>query len=140
MKRASWTSDETAGRCENEARSAGRSSDKLSVAHIKFGQLRTDCPETLPEPVKIRMTEANENAKLSEFQQELVQLAAVLKGDDVLTTYPKEIGKGMTVIQGKMYMEDAVKRFLEAGRLALDMGANKEELVHMKPSLTGRRH
>ncbi|KAF3565998.1 hypothetical protein DY000_02014233 [Brassica cretica] len=40
MKRASWTSDETAGRCENEARSAGRSSDKLSVAHIKFGQLR----------------------------------------------------------------------------------------------------
>ncbi|KAF2605602.1 hypothetical protein F2Q70_00027930 [Brassica cretica] len=101
---------------------------------------RTDCPETLPEPVKIRMTEANENAKLSEFQQELVQLAAVLKGDDVLTTYPKEIGKGMTVIQGKMYMEDAVKRFLEAGRLALDMGANKEELVHMKPSLTGRRH
>uniref|UniRef100_M4ENT6 Uncharacterized protein n=1 Tax=Brassica campestris TaxID=3711 RepID=M4ENT6_BRACM len=51
-----------------------------------------------------------------------------------------EIGKGMTVIQGKKYMEDAVKRFLEAGRLALDMGANKEELVHMKPSLTGRRH
>ncbi|KAF3533034.1 hypothetical protein DY000_02040918 [Brassica cretica] len=39
MKRASWTSDETAGRCKNEARSAGRSSDKLSVAHIKFGQL-----------------------------------------------------------------------------------------------------
>ena len=39
MKRASWTSDETAGRCENEARSAGRSSDKLSVAHIKFSQL-----------------------------------------------------------------------------------------------------
>ncbi|ESQ50064.1 hypothetical protein EUTSA_v10001963mg [Eutrema salsugineum] len=101
---------------------------------------RTDCPETLPEPVKIRMTEANENAKLSEFQQELVQLAAVLKGDDVLTTYPKEIGKGMTVIQGKRYMEDAVKRFLEAGRLALAMGANKEELVHMRPSLTGRRH
>ncbi|WZZ87946.1 hypothetical protein YC2023_116525 [Brassica napus] len=40
MKRASWTSDETAGRCENEARLAGRSTDKLSVAHIKFGQLR----------------------------------------------------------------------------------------------------
>ncbi|KAF3513352.1 hypothetical protein F2Q69_00005963 [Brassica cretica] len=39
MKRESWTSDETAGRCENEARSAGRSSDKLSVAHIKFSRL-----------------------------------------------------------------------------------------------------
>ncbi|CAA7018380.1 unnamed protein product [Microthlaspi erraticum] len=101
---------------------------------------RTDCPETLPEPVKVRMTEANENGKLSEFQKELVQLAAVLKGDDALTTYPKEIGKGMTVIQAKRYMEDAVKRFLEAGRLALAMGANKEELVRMRPSLTGRRH
>lgn len=40
MKRVSWKSDETAGQCENEAQSAGRSSDKLSVAHIKFGQLR----------------------------------------------------------------------------------------------------
>ena len=39
MMRASWTSDETVGRCENEAQSAGRSSDKLSVAHIKFSQL-----------------------------------------------------------------------------------------------------
>ncbi|KAF3584126.1 hypothetical protein F2Q69_00029656 [Brassica cretica] len=36
MKRARWTSDETVGRCENEARSAGRSSDKLSVAHINW--------------------------------------------------------------------------------------------------------
>ncbi|KAF2581700.1 hypothetical protein F2Q68_00004952 [Brassica cretica] len=54
MKRASWTSDETAGRCENEARSAGRSSDKLSVAHIKFGQLRSswNVPDYIKE-VKI---------------------------------------------------------------------------------------
>ncbi|KAF3602308.1 hypothetical protein F2Q69_00037674 [Brassica cretica] len=37
MKRASWTSDETAGRCENEARSAGRSSDKLSTSVIVLG-------------------------------------------------------------------------------------------------------
>ncbi|XP_010473071.1 PREDICTED: non-specific phospholipase C2 [Camelina sativa] len=100
---------------------------------------RTDCPETLPEPVRIRMGEANEKALLTEFQQELVQLAAVLKGDNMLTTFPKEISKGMTVIEGKRYMEDAVKRFLEAGRSALAMGANQEELVHMKPSLTKRK-
>jgi len=85
------------------------------------------------------MGEANEKALLTEFQQELVQLAAVLKGDNMLTTFPKEISKGMTVIEGKRYMEDAMKRFLEAGRMALSMGANKEELVHMKTSLTGRR-
>ncbi|CAN8285651.1 unnamed protein product [Cochlearia groenlandica] len=96
---------------------------------------RTDCPETLPEPVKIRTGQANENAPLSEFQQELVQLAAVLKGDNVLTTYPNGITKGMTVIEGKNYMENAVKQYLEAGRLAVAMGANKEELVRMRPSL-----
>ncbi|KAF5175425.1 Non-specific phospholipase c2, partial [Thalictrum thalictroides] len=59
-------------------------------------QPRTDCPEKLPTPVKIRKSEANENAKLSEFQQELMQLAAVLKGDHVFTSYPDK---------------DAVKRF-----------------------------
>ena len=76
---------------------------------------RTDCPETLPTPVKIRQTEANENAKLSEFHQEMLQLAAVLKGDHILSSFPETIGKEMTVKQGKEYMEDAVKRFLEAG-------------------------
>ncbi|OAY82058.1 Non-specific phospholipase C2 [Ananas comosus] len=39
---------------------------------------RTDCPVELPMPVKIRDGEANEEAKLSEFQQELMQLASVL--------------------------------------------------------------
>ncbi|KAF3550342.1 hypothetical protein DY000_02006528 [Brassica cretica] len=34
MKRASWTSDETAGRCENAARSTGQSSDKLSLGPV----------------------------------------------------------------------------------------------------------
>ncbi|KAK2998277.1 hypothetical protein RJ639_022950 [Escallonia herrerae] len=45
-------------------------------------QPRTDCPEQLPTPVKIRQTEANEDAKISEFRQELVQLAAVTYGGE----------------------------------------------------------
>ncbi|KAK4407460.1 Non-specific phospholipase C2 [Sesamum angolense] len=56
-------------------------------------QPRTDCPEKLPTPVKIRQGDANEDAKVSEFQQELIQLAAVLKGDDLLTSYPGKIGR-----------------------------------------------
>ncbi|KAF8395701.1 hypothetical protein HHK36_019651 [Tetracentron sinense] len=104
----------------------------------KRTQPRSDCPEKLPTPVKIRKGEANEEAKLSEFQQELVQLAAVLKGDDILTSYPKMIGKQMSVKQGQKYMENALKRFFEAGLSAKTLGVNEEQIVKMRPSLTTR--
>ncbi|EXC10892.1 hypothetical protein L484_002556 [Morus notabilis] len=99
---------------------------------------RTDCPEKLPTPVKIRKGEAKEEAKLSEFQQELMQLAAVLKGDNILTSYPEKTGKETTVKEGKQYMEDAVKRFFEAGLYAKRMGVDEEQIVQMRPSLTTR--
>ncbi|KAI4382145.1 hypothetical protein MLD38_008144 [Melastoma candidum] len=99
---------------------------------------RTDCPVTLPDPVKIRQTEANEDAKLSEFQREMLQLAAVLKGDDTLTSFSETFGKDMTVRDGKQYMEDAVKGFLEAGLFAKKMGVDGEQIVKMRPSLTTR--
>ncbi|XP_050204105.1 non-specific phospholipase C2 [Mercurialis annua] len=99
---------------------------------------RTDCPVQLPTPVKIRKGDAKEDAKPSEFQQELLQLAAVLKGDHILTSYPETIGTKMTVKQGKEYMEDAVNRFFEAGRYAKKMGVDEEQIVQMKPSLTTR--
>ncbi|KAF7833328.1 non-specific phospholipase C2 [Senna tora] len=101
-------------------------------------QPRTDCPETLPTPVKIRRGGPNEEAKVSEFQQELIQLAAVLKGDNIFTSYPQTIGKGMSVKEGKEYMEDGVRRFFEAGHYAKKMGVNEEHIVQMKPSLTTR--
>lgn len=88
--------------------------------------------------MKIRKEEPNEDAKLSEFQQELVQLAAVLKGENILATYPQQIGKEMTVKEGKQYMKDAVKSFLEAGFSAKAMGVNEDQIVKMRPSLTTR--
>lgn len=88
--------------------------------------------------MKIRKTGPNENAMLSEFQQELIQLAAVLKGDNILTSYPEKIGKKLTVKQGKEYMEDAVKRFIEAGFYAKKMGVDEDHIVQMRPSLTTR--
>ncbi|CAI0541364.1 unnamed protein product [Linum tenue] len=102
-------------------------------------QPRTDCPLQLPTPTRIRQTEANEEAKLTEFQQEMLQLAAVLKGDNVLSSYPNEIGKQMTVKEGTAYMEDAVRRFFQAGVYAKKMGVDEEQIVQMKPSLTTRR-
>ncbi|KAJ6424601.1 hypothetical protein OIU84_025392 [Salix udensis] len=99
---------------------------------------RTDCPEQLPIPTRIRKSEPNEDAKLTEFQQELLQLAAVLKGENTLTSYLEKMGKEMTVKQGNDYMEDAVKRFLEAGLYAKRMGVDEQQIVQMRPSLTTR--
>ncbi|KAH6810743.1 non-specific phospholipase C2 [Perilla frutescens var. frutescens] len=99
---------------------------------------RTDCPEQLPTPVKIRQLDANEDAPLSEFQQELMQLAAVLKGEDILTSFPRNIAKNMTVRQGKDYMENAVKSFFEAGFAAKKMGVDSNQIVKMRPSLSTR--
>lgn len=75
--------------------------------------------------------------ELSEFQVELIQLASQLNGDYVLKSYP-DIGKTMTVEEANRYAEDAVKRFLEAGKAALRAGANESAIVTMRPSLTSR--
>eukprot|EP00262_Sarcandra_glabra_P017469 TRINITY_DN5998_c0_g1_i3.p1 TRINITY_DN5998_c0_g1~~TRINITY_DN5998_c0_g1_i3.p1 ORF type:complete len:532 (-),score=25.57 TRINITY_DN5998_c0_g1_i3:743-2338(-) len=99
---------------------------------------RVDCPEKLPEVVtSLRPFGPKEDAALSEFQVELIQLASQLNGDYVLNTYP-DIGKSMTVGQANRYAEDAVARFLEAGRAALRAGANESAIVTMRPSLTSR--
>ncbi|KAM1494828.1 hypothetical protein ACFXTI_029154 [Malus domestica] len=99
---------------------------------------RDDCPETLPEvTTSLRPGRPREDSSLSEFQVELIQLASQLNGDHVLNTYPN-IGETMTVREANIYAEDAVKRFLEAGRAALKAGANESAIVTMRASLTSR--
>lgn len=94
--------------------------------------------ETLPEvTTSLRPWGPKEDASLSEFQVELVQLASQLNGDYVLNTYPS-IGKSMRVGEANRYVEDAVKRFLEAGKAAIRAGANESAIVTMRPSLTSR--
>lgn len=44
----------------------------------------------------------------------------------------------MTVVEANRYAENAVERFLEAGRAALRAGANESAIVTMRPSLTTR--
>lgn len=68
---------------------------------------------TLPEPLKLRSTAAAEHAPLSEFQEELVQLAAVLNGDHTKDAYPSKLVQGMTVAQAARYCNDAFKAFLD---------------------------
>lgn len=94
--------------------------------------------ESLPEITRLlRPWGPKEDASLSEFQVELIQLASQLNGDHVLNAYPY-IGKQLTVGEANRYAEDAVKRFLEAGKAALNAGANESAIVTMRPSLTSR--
>ena len=93
---------------------------------------------TLPEVKRsLRPWGPKEDSRLSEFQVEMIQLASQLNGDYVLNAYP-DIGKSMTVGEANRYAEDAVKRFLEAGKAALKAGANESAIVTMRPSLTSR--
>ncbi|KAM7512244.1 hypothetical protein LguiB_011119 [Lonicera macranthoides] len=105
---------------------------------------RTDCPVTLPEPVKLREAEAKENAKLSEFQEELVQMAATLCGDyrkeDI---YPHKLVDNLTVEEAVDYVKDAFKRFLDECERAKESGAVESTicvpLIDLPPTRPNKR-
>ncbi|XP_031491092.1 non-specific phospholipase C6-like [Nymphaea colorata] len=101
---------------------------------------RTDCPEVLPDASKkLRTTAAKEEAKLSEFQTELVHLAAVLNGDRFLSSFPDEISRRMNVKEADEYVNGAVSRFMEASKEAKKLGADESAIVDMRSSLTTRK-
>ncbi|KAI8545606.1 hypothetical protein RHMOL_Rhmol07G0052600 [Rhododendron molle] len=83
---------------------------------------RTDCPVTLPEPVKMRDSGPREENKLNDFQQVLVLLAAVLKGDH--HHQQQQLVDNMTVIEAVNYVEAAFSKFLEECEKAKNRGAD----------------
>lgn len=99
---------------------------------------RTDCPETLPHAMPLRSSEAKEDGALSEFQSEVVQLAAVLNGDHFLSSFPDEMGKKMNVKQASEYVNGAISRFIRASKEAIKLGADESAIVDMRSSLTTR--
>ncbi|KAL0429378.1 UNVERIFIED_CONTAM: Non-specific phospholipase C3 [Sesamum radiatum] len=91
---------------------------------------RTDCPVSLPEPVKMREIEANyEDAKLSEFQEELVQLCAVLKGEQAQDHFPHGIVQDMKVLQAVDYVGGAFQKFMDDCDNAIRNGADESHIV-----------
>ncbi|XP_054785129.1 non-specific phospholipase C3-like [Prosopis cineraria] len=90
---------------------------------------RTDCPVTLPEPVKLREAEAKENTKLSDFQVELVQLAATLNGDHKKDIYPHKLIEGLNVADAVKYVEEAFKFFMGECEKAKQSGVDGCEIV-----------
>ncbi|XP_057497904.1 LOW QUALITY PROTEIN: non-specific phospholipase C4-like [Actinidia eriantha] len=75
---------------------------------------RTDCPVTLPEPVKMRETDPDDENKLSDYQKDMVLLAQALKGDDkeedILLN---KLADNMTVTEAVNYIEEAFKKFMD---------------------------
>ena len=86
----------------------------------------------------LRSTEAKEHGSLSEFQSEVVQLAAVLNGDHFLSSFPDEMSKKMNVKQAHDYVKGAVSRFIRASKEAINLGADQSAIVDMRSSLTTR--
>ncbi|KAF8390663.1 hypothetical protein HHK36_025190 [Tetracentron sinense] len=99
---------------------------------------RTDCPEVLPDATPLRTTEAKEDGRLSEFQSEVVHLAAVLNGDHYLSSFPEEMSKKMSVKEAHEYVKGAVSRFISASKEAIKLGAQESAIVDMRSSLTTR--
>ncbi|GAV74261.1 Phosphoesterase domain-containing protein [Cephalotus follicularis] len=99
---------------------------------------RTDCPVTLPDVTPLRSGEAKEDRELSEFQGEVVQLAAVLNGDHFLSNFPHEMSKKMTVKEAQEYVKGSVSRFIRASKEAIKLGADESAIVDMRSSLTTR--
>ncbi|MFS7889097.1 putative phosphoesterase [Helianthus anomalus] len=97
---------------------------------------RTDCPVTLPDPKKMRETDPDENEKLSEFQQELVQLGAVLNGDYKQDTFPNKLVENMTVTEGAKYLEDAYKKFCDDCEQAKRDGKDGSHIVCLEEPTT----
>ncbi|XP_057498193.1 LOW QUALITY PROTEIN: non-specific phospholipase C3-like [Actinidia eriantha] len=89
---------------------------------------RTDCPVTLPEPVKMRETEPVEEKKLSDFQQDLVLLAETLKGDHKKDIFLNKLADNMTVVEAVNYVEEAFNKFLGECEKAKQGGAHESHI------------
>lgn len=84
--------------------------------------------------MEMREGGAKEEAKLSEFQEEIVQLAAVLNGDHRKDIYPDKLVENMTVAEAAKYAQDGFKKFLNECEKARASGVDEEEIVECPTS------
>ncbi|WOL17962.1 hypothetical protein Cni_G26755 [Canna indica] len=101
---------------------------------------RTDCPEVLPDVPLLRETKALEDRVISEFQSEMVELAAVLNGDHHLIEASDEPIKRLTVREADAYVSHAISRFFRASKEAIKRGADESEIVDMTRAVTSSKH
>lgn len=103
---------------------------------LNRSSLRQDCPEKLSEPVKMRDFEPNEDeAKLTDYQGEMVQMAATLNGDYNKDLYPHKLVENMTVSEAVKYVGDAYKVYCDECSKAKESGADEHHVVSFEALL-----
>lgn len=92
--------------------------------------------------MELRESGPKEDAKLSDFQEEMVQLAAVLNGDHRKDIYPDKLVENMTVAVGANYVQEGFKKFLNECEKARASGVDEEEIVECatSPPLSSSSH
>ncbi|TKY68765.1 Non-specific phospholipase C3 [Spatholobus suberectus] len=104
---------------------AGTLEDLLSLSNP-----RIDCPVKLPDPVKLREVAAKEQAELSDFQEDLIYMAATLNGDHNKSIYPNKLTENLTVSEAVKYCGDAFETFLNECEKARQSRIDGSEIVH----------
>ncbi|CAL4983730.1 unnamed protein product [Urochloa decumbens] len=100
---------------------------------------RADCPEKLPEPVRLRSADAEEHRGISEFQAELVQLGAALNGDHATEAYETDkLIEGMTVAEAADYCHGAFERFREECRRCQESGMDGSHIPAVQPAAANK--
>lgn len=87
----------------------------------------------------MRSSLAQENKQISDFQAELVQMAACLKGDHKKKTYPYELVEKMTVKEAVEYVQDAWKKFLHECDESRKRGEDESTIVIVTSPKNSRR-
>lgn len=82
----------------------------------------------------IRTQEEDED--LTDFQIELIQAAAVLKGDHVKDIYPLKLAENMKVLDAAKYVEEAFTRFHGESKKAKEGGSDEHEIVDLSEGST----
>ena len=73
---------------------------------------------------------------MSEFQAELVQMAATLNGDHTRDVYPDKLVENLTVADAAKYCNDAFKIFLDECQKAKESSMDPSQVVCVPNSST----
>lgn len=78
---------------------------------------------------------AKEDVPVSDFQSELVQLAAVLNGDHTKEIYPDKLVEGMTVAEAADYVKDACEKFFKECDRCIKAGMDGSHIPIVAPKV-----
>lgn len=102
------------------------------------------CSVRLAEAVRLREFDPKEDGKLSEFQEELVEMAAVLCGDhhNNKGIFPHKLTEGMSVVSAAEYVQNAFNKFLQEYEKLKENGADENTIISIpsQPTPTNKKN